>query len=234
MWLRWVIFFFNLFESWYLEADGRLPNDFSPFPVKLAFYKTVAPAKLDKAFSQILGGLPCCAPARGGKRLSLVKKPNKCIMDMFVNYKISHFTKQNSWEFVFGKTPPPLDIRVWRGTTYPMWSNKAAGTFVERKCTDGATEEKHALKGVTKGVTTLDSLSHASTVTDVLSPCPACNVPKPSLGSQWRDCIVQCVWVRAHESTCVINHWNPPHQSLTNTQHPCLVPEGRMWAKCLN
>ncbi len=47
-------------------------------------------------------------------------------------------------------------------------------------------------------------------------------------------CLCVCVWVRAHESTCLINHWNPPHQSLTNRQHSRLVPEGRIWAKWLN
>lgn len=43
----------------------------------------------------------------------------------------------------------------------------------KREGTDGFTEEKHILKGAVEGVTTLDSLSHTSAVTDVLSPCPA-------------------------------------------------------------
>lgn len=42
----------------------------------------------------------------------------------------------------------------------------------KREGTDGFTEEKHPQRAA-EGVTTLDSLSHASAVTDVLSPCPA-------------------------------------------------------------
>lgn len=39
--------------------------------------------------------------------------------------------------------------------------------------TDGGSEEKPSLRGAAEGVTALDPLSHASTATDVLSPCPA-------------------------------------------------------------
>ena len=104
----------------------------------------------------------------------------------------------------------------------------------KREGTDGGAEEKHSLKGALEGVATLDLLVHANRVTDVLSPCPAWNVPKASLRLQWSDCTLLCVWVCARESTCPINHWNPPRESLTNIQHSRLVPESRIWAKWLN
>lgn len=71
--------------------------------------------------------------------------------------------------------------------------------FTESNGTDGATEEKHALKEMMEGVTTLASLSHAATATDVLSPCPICNVPKPSLGATVKglNCTV-CVSTQEH------------------------------------
>lgn len=172
------------------------------------------------------------------KRRTLAKK--HIDNNMFLDYIISHFPKQISNEIVLGINGPPLHVwiiswvKMWRGTTLPMWSNNTAGIFRKKNSTDGGTEEKHTLKGAEEGVTTLDSLSHASTLTDVLSPRPAWNVPKTSLCLQWRDCTVLCVWACACESTCLINHWNQPHQSLTNRQHSRLVPECRIWAKWLN
>lgn len=109
---------------------------------------------------------------------------------------------------------------MWRGTTFPMWSNKATGG--KGKNTDGGTRrETHPQRGAAEGVTTLDSLSHASTATDVLSPGSCMKRTQNPHYAHSEGIVLYgvCVWVCAHESTCLINHWNPPHQSLTNRQH---------------
>lgn len=98
--------FFNLFKSSYSEAEDRLPNDFSLFPVKLAFYQAVTLAQLDKVFGQILGGLPCCAPAREEKEEEPWLKTKQIDMKMFLDYIISHCPKQNQLRVCFGKKCP--------------------------------------------------------------------------------------------------------------------------------
>lgn len=84
-----------------------------------------------------------------------------------------------------------------------------------------APEEKHTLKGGRRRVSPhwIHSVMPAQRQT-FFHRGPAWNVPKTLITPTVKGlyCTV-CVWVCAHESTCLINHWNPPHQSLTNRQH---------------
>lgn len=79
-------------------------------------------------------------------------------------------------------------------------------------------------------VSRLDSLSHASTVTDALSQRPTWSISKPSLWLQWGDYSKLCVC--SSEDLC--NHQNPSNQSQTNGPLSRLVPGARMWAKWSN
>lgn len=59
--------------------------------------------------------------------------------------------------------------------------------------------------------------------------CPPWNVPKPHYANSRGIELHACT--QAGTSACLINHWNPPCRSLSNKQHLCLEPEGKIRAK---
>lgn len=238
-------FIFSLYKSWYPEAQDKLPNDSLCFQSNWPFINLLFLHGWTK--QQILGGLPCCAPAkeRREKGWLIIKQIDNEHAPWLKNKPLP---KQVYREFVLrGKKiyiyiHPPLGVwiisrvKIRGSKAFPMWSNITSGTCAKKGRHRWIHWRETHPQRAAEGVTTLDSLSHASAVTDVLSPCPAWNVPKPSLCLLWMAWTILCVrvCVCARERTCLINRQNPPHQSLTNRQHSRLVPEVRIWAKWLN
>lgn len=81
IWLPWEILLFNLSKARYPATEDNLSNNSAAFPFRLAFYKTVTPAWLDKA----LGGLPSCTSATEGTKITATKQ----IQNMFHDYRIN-------------------------------------------------------------------------------------------------------------------------------------------------
>lgn len=155
---------------------------------------------------------------------------------MFLDHKISHCPKQVSRE----KNSPLLNvwmswIKTWRGTKFPMWSNITTGSFKKGKAQMEAPKRNIPSKGWWRvSAHWIHSERPAQWQTffhRVLHEM----YPNPHYAySGGIIMYCACVCVRARERTRLINHWNPPRQSLTNRQHSRLVPQSRIWAKCLN
>lgn len=93
---------------------------------------------------------------------------------MFLSHKISRCPKQVSREKnLFSAQCVNVPNENVKGHKVSHVEQHYHGDFCKMRGTDGGTEEEHTLKGMVEGVSTLDSLSEASTVTDVLSPRPA-------------------------------------------------------------
>lgn len=157
-----------------------------------------------------VGGLPCCAPARqreteqGPKSLdkNQIHEEHFFPAKAYLQRVCSGRKKQEGCPII--RCIRSENVKEQKGSHVKLQGRRECHKKSKRP--DGGDEQKHTLKKRRRGVITLDSLGHASAATDVLSPCPAWNVPEPSLCPQRRDCTVLCVSVCAQETTCLINH----------------------------
>lgn len=238
-------FIFSLYKSWYPEAQDKLPNDSLCFQSNWPFINLLFLHGWTK--QQILGGLPCCAPAkeRREKGWLIIKQIGNEHAPWLKNKPLP---KQVYREFVLkGKkiyiyTPP---LGVWiisrvkiRGSkAFPMWSNITSGTCAKKGRHRWIHwRETHPQRGGGGchhiGFTQSCQCSDRRSFTVSCMKCTQALIMPTVDGLNYTLCA--CVCVCARERTCLINRQNPPHQSLTNRQHSRLVPEVRIWAKWLN
>lgn len=133
-------FIFSLYKSWYPEAQDKLPNDSLCFQSNWPFINLLFLHGWTK--QQILGGLPCCAPAkeRREKGWLIIKQIDNEHAPWLKNKPLP---KQVYREFVLrGKKyiyiPPPLGVwiisrvKIRGSKAFPMWSNITSGTCAKK------------------------------------------------------------------------------------------------------